>query len=57
MEDRWPYPIPMTMQRQAGCAPKPRPVKSPPVAPAAEADKAVLVGKAEAAQITVAPEL
>jgi hypothetical protein len=33
MDDRWAYPIPMTMQRQAGSAPKPRNVKSPPVAP------------------------
>lgn len=36
MDDRWAYPIPMTMQRQAGSAPKPRSVKSPPVAPAAD---------------------
>ena len=33
MDDRWAYPIPMTMQRQAGSAPKPRKVESPPVAP------------------------
>lgn len=33
MDDRWAYPIPMTMQRQAGSAPKPRTIKSPPVAP------------------------
>ena len=36
MDDRWAFPIPMTMQRQAGSAPKPRSVKSPPVAPAAD---------------------
>lgn len=35
MDDRWAYPIPMAMQRQAGSAPKPRTVKSPPVAPSA----------------------
>lgn len=40
MDDRWAYPIPMTMQRQAGSAPKPRAVKSPPVAPAAAPDEA-----------------
>jgi len=36
MDNRWAYPIPMTMQRQAGSAPKPRSVKSPPVAPATD---------------------
>jgi len=39
MDDRWAYPIPMTMQRQAGSAPKPRAVKSPPVAPSAVPDE------------------
>ncbi|MBS0534877.1 MAG: hypothetical protein JSR72_12545 [Proteobacteria bacterium] len=33
MDDRWAYPIPMTMQRQAGSALKPRNIESPPVAP------------------------
>ena len=33
MDDRWAFPIPMTMQRQAGSAPKPRTVESPPVVP------------------------
>ena len=40
MDDRWAYPIPMTMQRQAGSAPKPRKVESPPVAPAVPGDNA-----------------
>ena len=39
MDDRWAYPIPMAMQRQAGSAPKPRTVKSPPVAPSAAANE------------------
>lgn len=34
MDERWAFPIPMTMQRQAGSAPKPHNIKSPPVAPA-----------------------
>lgn len=56
MDDRWPYPIPMTMQRQAGSAPKPRAIKSPPVAPAADADKAPSDRLADAARTTLAPE-
>ncbi|MBS0245518.1 MAG: hypothetical protein JSR61_02780 [Proteobacteria bacterium] len=39
MDDRWAFPIPLTMQRQAGSAPKPRTVKSPPVAPRAVPDQ------------------
>ena len=56
MDDRWPYPIPMTMQRQTGSAPKPRAVSSPPVAPAPDADKA-RDSRPDAAQTTIAPEL
>ena len=33
MDERWAFPIPMTMQRQAGSPPKPLSIKSPPVAP------------------------
>ena len=40
MDDRWAYPISMTMQRQAGSAPKPRSVTSPPMAPSAGPDDA-----------------
>ncbi len=36
MDDRWPYPISLTMQRHSGSAPKPRAITSPPVAPAVE---------------------
>ncbi|WP_137043661.1 hypothetical protein [Pseudolabrys sp. FHR47] len=38
MDDRWAFPTPMRMQRQAGSAPAPRAVKSPPVCPGAAAD-------------------
>lgn len=55
MNDRWAYPTPMRMQRQSGSAPKARAVKSPPVAPEAEADKAP-DGKTEATPATIAPE-
>jgi len=45
MDNRWAYPTPITMQRQTGSAPKardlaralPNAVKSPPVAPDADA--------------------
>ncbi|HWK95080.1 MAG TPA: hypothetical protein VNR39_06630 [Pseudolabrys sp.] len=47
MDDRWSYPIPMTLQRHTGSAPKPRAVVSPPVAPAAAPETAP--GGAEAA--------
>jgi len=60
MDDRWPYPISMTMQRHSGSAPKARPlpraVRSPPVVPTADAAKAP-ESKADAAQTTIAPEL
>lgn len=57
MDDRWPYPISMTMQRHSGSAPKPRAVTSPPVAPAADADTAAPGGKPEASQFPIAPEM
>jgi len=57
MDDRWPYPISMTMQRQTGSAPKPRAVSSPSVAPAVDADKAAPDGKPETSQIPIVPEL
>ena len=60
MDDRWPYPMSMTMQRHSGSAPKTRElaraVTSPPVAPATETDKAAPDGKAEAAQTAISPK-
>lgn len=40
MDDRWAFPTPMGMQRQAGSAPKPRAVTAPPVAPSIDTDAA-----------------
>ncbi len=34
MDDRWPYPISQTMQRQTGSRIKPLRVQTPPTAPA-----------------------
>lgn len=44
MDDRWAFPIPMTMQRQAGSAPKSRNVESPPVVPSDAGEAAVKAG-------------
>jgi hypothetical protein len=41
-DDRWSFPIPMGMQRQAGSAPRPRAIKSPPVCPGAVAPEAAI---------------
>ncbi|WP_168192765.1 hypothetical protein [Undibacter mobilis] len=53
MDDRWTYPISMTMQRHSGSAPKPRVV---PVSPSADPAEAPVDGKAETARATMAPE-
>lgn len=56
MDDRWTYPISMTMQRHSGSAPKPRAVPSPPVTPSADPAEAPVDGKAETARAAIAPE-
>lgn len=57
MDDRWSYPIPMTMQRHSGSAPKPRKVTSPPVAPARESGLDLEAGLSTSLQPSKEPGL